>query len=121
MTYKLSKKVLLIVAAICLFSFCTKEETVVDKYESINNSVFRNLNDISYHIWLTSEVLYLYWDGKVMNTFTYTIKDGVIFTEQPGNENYIVLSIDLDNKELKVLDTNLNVIRLMVFTQVINL
>lgn len=119
MIYNLSKKALFIVAAICFLSACTKEGPTVDEYESIKNSIFRNLNDVSYHVRLTPEVLYLYRDGKVMNAFTYTIKDEAIFTEQPGNENFIVLGIDLDNKELRVLDTNLNSIRSMVFTQVL--
>lgn len=105
MTFKISKKLLLLVTTMCFFLSCSNEE--VDPYAGIYNVNFTNTTNSQYHIRLTEEVLYLYWNGNIRNVFTYTIKDGVIFTDKPNTEDYVVLNIDLNKKELTVLKTNM--------------
>lgn len=115
MIFRTSKKLLFIVVTMCFFLSCSKEE--IDEYASIYNVNFTNTANTSYHIRLTPQVLYLYWDGNIRSVFTYTIKDGVIFTEKPNTEDYLILSIDLNKKELTVLKTNMNWLQDEIFKQ----
>lgn len=115
MIYRISKKLLLLLVTICCFASCEKEAT--DEYEAIYNVNFTNMADPSFHIRLTPEVLYVYWDGRIDNVFFYTLKDGVIITDPSGNDDYIALKVDLNAKELSVLDTNMIWLQGVVFKQ----